>query len=95
MCRAMLAGNHPLPLSYSRYNEEKNIAHSVWRASHHCLTYIVVDSGSTDRTLEICKADGAALVHHSYSNHGSQWQWSLENLAIETPWVLVLDADFV
>jgi glycosyltransferase involved in cell wall biosynthesis len=76
------------------HDEEKNVG--------QCLESIapiphvfVVDSGSTDSTLEICRARGATLVHHPYSNHAGQWQWSLENLEIETPWVLALDADFV
>jgi glycosyltransferase involved in cell wall biosynthesis len=93
-CRADVSGEPPITAVILTHNEEKNIAHcleSIAPLSH----LFVVDSGSTDRTLEICKAHGAALVHHSYSNHASQWQWSLENLAIETPWVLVLDADFV
>jgi glycosyltransferase involved in cell wall biosynthesis len=76
------------------HNEEQNISYCL--DSIAILPHVlVVDSGSTDRTLEICKSHHAAFVRHPYANHASQWQWSLQNLAIETPWVLALDADFV
>lgn len=92
-CGADVNIEPPITAVILTHNEEKNIA--------QCLESIaalprmfVVDSGSKDCTLEICKSRGATLVHHPYSNHSSQWQWSLKNLAIETPWVLALDADF-
>jgi glycosyltransferase involved in cell wall biosynthesis len=76
------------------HNEEKNIAYCL--ESVAALPHVfVVDSGSTDCTPEICKAHGATLVYHPYANHASQWKWSLQNLGIETAWVLALDADFV
>ncbi len=34
-------------------------------------------------------------MHHEYKNHASQWEWALQSLPIQTPWVLALDADFV
>ena len=75
------------------HNEEKNIARCL--GSIGALPNVfVVDSGSTDRTLKICEAHGVTLVHHPYSNHASQWQWSLANLPVTTPWVLTLDADY-
>jgi glycosyltransferase involved in cell wall biosynthesis len=76
------------------YNEEKNIA-ACLESITALPPVFVVDSGSTDRTLEISRAHGATIVYHPYSNHASQWQWSLQNLAIDTPWLLALDADFV
>jgi glycosyltransferase involved in cell wall biosynthesis len=76
------------------HNEEENIAHCL-ESIASLPRAIVVDSGSADRTLDICEQYGATSIYHQYSNHANQWQWALENLAIETPWVLALDADFV
>jgi glycosyltransferase involved in cell wall biosynthesis len=92
--RAGVSVEPPITAVVLTHNEEKNIPYCL--ESIAALPHVlVVDSGSTDRTLEICRAHGATAVHHPYSNHASQWEWALQNLTIETPWVLALDADFV
>src|SRR6202012_3931844 len=53
----------------------------------------VVDSGSSDSTLEIVKASGATLYHHPFENYGAQRNWAIANVAIRHPWELHLDAD--
>jgi glycosyltransferase involved in cell wall biosynthesis len=53
----------------------------------------VVDSGSTDGTLEIVRASGAQLYHHPFENYGAQRNWAIDNTAIRHPWELHLDAD--
>jgi glycosyltransferase involved in cell wall biosynthesis len=76
------------------YNESKNIRHCLESVHGFCDTYIV-DSGSTDDTLDICREFTSNIFGHKYRNHASQWQWALTNLPIETDWILALDADFV
>jgi len=93
-CRTEVKVEPPITAVVLTHNEEKNIAHCLESIAALPRVF-VVDSGSTDGTLEICKAHGATLVQHPYSNHASQWQWSLRNLAVETPWVLAFDADYV
>ncbi len=53
----------------------------------------VVDSGSTDRTLEIARAAGCEVVAHPFENYARQRNWAFDNLPIATPWTLCLDAD--
>jgi glycosyltransferase involved in cell wall biosynthesis len=53
----------------------------------------VVDSGSTDRTLEIARAAGCHVVEHPWETYASQVNWALDQLPIATPWVMRLDAD--
>jgi glycosyltransferase involved in cell wall biosynthesis len=53
----------------------------------------VVDSGSTDRTLEIAARFGAIILKHPFTTHTQQWAWALENVPLETEWVMALDAD--
>src|SRR5262245_7195844 len=93
-CRVGVNVEPPITAVLLTHNEEKNIAQCL-ESIAALPQVIVVDSGSTDRTLEICRAYGAKLVHHPYSTHATQWQWSLQNVAFETPWILALDADFV
>jgi glycosyltransferase involved in cell wall biosynthesis len=72
------------------FNEAHNIAaaiHSVQWASE----IIVIDSFSTDKTVEIAKSLGAKVVQHEYENSAAQ-----KNRAIpmaQNEWVFILDAD--
>jgi glycosyltransferase involved in cell wall biosynthesis len=53
----------------------------------------LVDSGSTDRTLEIARAAGCRIVEHAWENYAKQRNWAFDHLPIATPWTLCLDAD--
>lgn len=76
------------------YNEEDNIRHCLEAVKGFCEIY-VVDSFSSDRTLDIAREYTENIVSNKYVNHAAQWQWALDNLDIKTTWVLALDADFV
>jgi len=75
-------------------NEEPNISYCL-ESIRQISNIYVVDSGSTDSTVSICKRFDAQVFRHAYANHANQWQWALDNLPILTPWILALDADFV
>jgi glycosyltransferase involved in cell wall biosynthesis len=53
----------------------------------------VVDSGSADRTRELARYAGCEVVTHPFTSQSEQLNWALENLPIDTPWVMRLDAD--
>jgi glycosyltransferase involved in cell wall biosynthesis len=53
----------------------------------------VVDSGSTDATLEIASGRRAQIFQHPFQNYAAQRNWALDHLPIRTPWILCLDAD--
>lgn len=75
------------------FNEQDNLPRCLESlGSLRCRLYLV-DSGSTDATLEIGRRYGAAIVTHPFETHARQWQWALENLPFTTEWVLALDAD--
>ncbi|HUJ12914.1 MAG TPA: glycosyltransferase family 2 protein [Thermoanaerobaculia bacterium] len=75
------------------FNEEKNIAACVESLLPLAKSIFIVDSGSTDRTVAIADQLGARVVHHPFETHARQWRWGLDNLPIESEWVLALDAD--
>lgn len=52
---------------------------------------LVVDSGSTDRTLEIARSAGSKVLHHPWQGFGQQKNWAFEHCQGE--WILSLDAD--
>ncbi|MDQ1137023.1 glycosyltransferase involved in cell wall biosynthesis [Microbacterium sp. SORGH_AS 1204] len=74
-------------------NEEAGLANTLRRLSDFD-DLIVVDSGSSDRTVEIAKAHGARVVDFSWDGrYPKKKQWSLEHAKPRNPWVLLLDAD--
>lgn len=53
----------------------------------------VVDSFSTDKTVEIAKAKGARVVQHEYVYSAKQKNWAIPQAKNE--WILLLDSDEV
>lgn len=55
---------------------------------------VVVDSASTDKTLEICNQAGVRIVEYKWDGaYPKKKQWSLQNAGVRNDWVLLLDAD--
>ncbi len=52
---------------------------------------VVVDSGSTDNTIELCRAHGALVIEHPWEGYVRQKQFALEQC--DSAWVLSLDSD--
>ncbi|MEO0434455.1 MAG: glycosyltransferase family 2 protein, partial [Cyanobacteria bacterium J06656_5] len=53
----------------------------------------IVDSGSTDSTVEIAHSFGCYIFQHPWETYAQQLNWALANLPIKTPWIMRLDAD--
>jgi glycosyltransferase involved in cell wall biosynthesis len=75
------------------FNEEINLPRCLSSLRGLEAETFLVDSGSTDQTLEIAALYGAAVVHHPFETHAVQWAWALQSLPLSTDWVLALDAD--
>lgn len=75
------------------HNEEKHISRALSSISDIANKIYVVDSGSTDRTVEISENFGAVVLHNKFLNYAKQFQWALNNISITTDWVMRLDAD--
>lgn len=75
------------------FNEEKHIERCLKSAFQVARKVFVVDSFSTDRTVEIAEALGACAWQHEFRNHAVQFAWALESLPIDTDWVMRVDAD--
>lgn len=58
-----------------------------------CDDVVVLDSMSTDRTVEIAKAAGARVIERPFDNWASHQNWALQNIEFHHPWVFYIDAD--
>ena len=78
------------------FNEEANLAAALDSVKGWAAEVFVVDSYSSDRTVDIAlerEGDGVRVVQHRFENYSEQWNWALSRLPIGQPWVLKLDAD--
>ena len=74
-------------------NEEKHIARCIKSLLPFCENIFIIDSHSTDRTVEIAESLGAKVYENSWINYANQFQWGLDNCPINTEWVMRMDAD--
>jgi glycosyltransferase involved in cell wall biosynthesis len=72
------------------FNEEADIARAL-RSVSWCDEIVVVDSGSTDRTVAICKEHGCRVLHREFSGYGEQKAFAVQQATND--WVFVVDAD--
>lgn len=75
------------------FNAESTIGATLASARAVSDDVHVVDSFSTDRTLEIARAAGAQVVQHEFENYGAQRNWAIGTLNLRYDWELHLDAD--
>ena len=83
---------HRLAVLVLTKNEENNIKACIENA-HQCTDeVIIIDSGSTDKTIEIAKKAGAKVCYREWDNDfAAQRNFALKHT--EAEWVFYLDAD--
>ena len=83
-------GRLPVSVIITTYNEESNIVDCV-ESVLWADQILVVDSHSTDRTVELASRYPVMIVQREYYGSAAQKNWSLNR--VEHDWVLILDAD--
>src|SRR3972149_2146143 len=84
--------NPTLSLCMIVKNEEKFLPACLESVKGHVDEIIIVDTGSTDRTVEIAESYNAKIYHHPWKNSFSKARnYSLKYATCD--WILILDAD--
>ena len=71
-------------------NEEHNIVEAIQSVSF-ADEVMVVDSFSTDKTVELAKPLATKIIQREYQNSASQKNWAIPQAKYQ--WILLLDAD--
>lgn len=91
--KGMESGKIPVTFVVLTQDEENNIEPCLRTFADWAGEIYVVDSGSSDRTLEIVSRYTNKIVHHPFVNYSRQRNWTQENLPISFDWIFHIDAD--
>ncbi len=80
----------PLSVLVPAKNEARNLR-ACLDSTRWAEELVVVDSGSTDGSLDIARAVADRVLEHEYVNSAAQKNWALPQL--KHSWVLIVDAD--
>lgn len=81
----------PISIFIITKNEEERLPVAINSVKHWVDEVLVIDSGSTDRTVEIAKELGAKVTFNKWEGFGQQKIFG-ENLC-KNKWILNIDAD--
>lgn len=74
-------------------NEAENLPQAVASVTGWARDVFVLDSFSTDATVEIAKSAGCQVYQHRFIDYANQRNHAISNLPINSEWILFLDAD--
>lgn len=84
----------PLSVLIPARNEEKNLPRCLAPLAGWADEIVVVDSQSTDHTIELAESAGAQVLQFRYQGGWpKKRQWALDTHPWRNEWILLLDAD--
>jgi glycosyltransferase involved in cell wall biosynthesis len=75
------------------FNSAETLPATIETARSLSDDVLVVDSYSTDDTVQLAKSMGVAVVQHRFESYGVQRNWAMDSLPTRHAWQLHLDAD--
>lgn len=83
----------PISVIMLTLNEEYHLPEAIENVKPWAEEIFIVDSCSTDRTVDIALEHDVKIVQRPFTNFGDQWNFAIEGLPIKTPWAMKLDPD--
>jgi glycosyltransferase involved in cell wall biosynthesis len=83
----------PISFLMLTLNEEVNLQQSLPVIADFTDDIVVVDSFSSDRTIDIAKQFGARVFQNKFEGHARQWLWGFRNSSLRHEWVFMYDPD--
>ena len=74
-------------------NEEFHLRDAIENVRPWASEIYILDSGSTDRTVDIALELGVNIAQRRFTNFGDQWNFALENFPVSSQWTMKLDPD--
>ncbi|MHC4080298.1 MAG: glycosyltransferase family 2 protein [Planctomycetota bacterium] len=81
-----------LAVAVTTQDNSRTIERTIRSVQGIAAQILVVDSGSTDGTVERCEALGAEVVHQPWQGYAKQKQFAIDQCTSRA-WVLLLDSD--
>jgi glycosyltransferase involved in cell wall biosynthesis len=75
------------------YNEEANLGQALGSVAGWADELFVLDSYSSDTTVDIARSWGAVVVQNRFEDYAKQRNFALGQMPIKSEWVFFLDAD--
>ena len=75
------------------FNEEIHLKRCLTSLKNVCDEIIIIDSFSNDSTKDIAKKYGTRFYQNKWINYSTQFNWAIENIQINSNWILRIDAD--
>ncbi len=74
-------------------DEEQHIERCISSLVGVCEEIVVVDSFSTDNTVQIAKDMGAKVFQNTWKNYATQFNFGINKCNIQSEWIWRIDAD--
>lgn len=75
------------------HNEELHIGRCIDSFAGLTDQIFIVDSFSTDKTVEIARAKGAQVIQNPWISYAFQFNHAIDNNPFQTDWIMRMDAD--
>jgi glycosyltransferase involved in cell wall biosynthesis len=83
----------PITVIMLTLNEEFHLPDVIDNVKGWAEEVFIVDSCSSDRTVDIALESRIQIVQRRFTNFGDQWNFALQCCPTRTPWMLKLDPD--
>lgn len=86
-------GKAPVAIFMISLNEAHNMNAVLDNIEGWAQEVFLVDSYSSDETVDIALSRGVHVVQRAFQGYGDQWNYAIDNLPVTAPWTMKLDPD--